>query len=174
MVFFKALGVAFVMAGFGAWGLLGAKRIEKRVEQLKNLRLALGFLEKEITYNYTPLTRAMERTYMFSPKPVNYIFKDCSLMLKEKDGITAHEAWSKAVKNAAHYLELKSEDLELVLSASSQLGMSDVYEQRKFFTFIQEELKVQEEKAMEEVNSGQKLWSYGGFILGAVIVLLLI
>ena len=49
----------------------------------------------------------------------------------------------------------------------SQLGMSDVYEQRKFFTFIQEELKGQEEKAIEEVKSGQKLWSYaGGFILG--------
>lgn len=174
MLFSKVLGIAFVIAGFGAWGLLGAKRLEKRVEQLKNLRLALGLLEKEITYNYTPLTRAMERTYRFSPKPVNYIFKDCSLLLKEKDGITAHEAWSKAVKNSSNYLELKSEDLELILTASNQLGMSDVYEQRKFFTFIQEELKVLEEKAIEEVNSGQKLWSYGGFILGAVIVLLLV
>lgn len=174
MVFVKALGIALVIAGFGTWGLLGAKRIEKRVEQLKSLRLALGFLEKEITYNYTPLTRAMERTYRFSPKPVNYIFRDCSLLLKDKDGITAHEAWSEAVKKSVDYLDLKAEDLDLILSASSQLGMSDVYEQRKFFTFIQEELKVQEEKAIEEVKSGQKLWSYGGFILGAVIVLLLI
>ena len=174
MLLFKPIGIALVIAGFGAWGLLGARRIEKRVEELKNLRLALGFLEKEITYNYTPLTRAMERTSRFSPKPISYIFRECGLILQGKDGVTANEAWSQAVKMTAPHLQLKAEDIELILTASSQLGMSDVYEQRKFFTFIQEELKVQEEKAREEVKSGQKLWSYGGFILGTVVVILLV
>ncbi len=67
-----------------------------------------------------------------------------------------------------------ADDIELILTAAGQLGASDVYEQRKFLTFIQEELKIQEEKAQEEVASGQKLWTYGGFILGAVIVILLV
>ncbi|HZK44502.1 MAG TPA: stage III sporulation protein AB [Syntrophomonadaceae bacterium] len=171
---FKLIGIALVIGGFGLWGLLGAKRIEKRVKQLKNLRLAIGFLEKEITYNYTPLTHAMERTYNFSPKPINIIFNECASLLRDKDGITGDEAWSKAIRKSAHHLDLKPEDLDLILTASNQLGMSDVNEQRKFFVFIQQELKIQEDKAVEDVTSNQKLWSYGGFILGLIVVILII
>ncbi len=94
---FKLLGITLVISGFGAWGLLGAGRISKRVKELQNIRLALGFLEKEIAYNHTPLTRAMERTYKFSSKPINRIFKECAILLSAKDGVTANEAWSKAV-----------------------------------------------------------------------------
>ena len=78
MVFVKALGIALVIAGFGTWHLLVPKRIEKRVEQIEESKIGFVVSEKEITYNYTPFTRAMERTYRFSPKPVNYIFRDCS------------------------------------------------------------------------------------------------
>ncbi len=170
----KSLGVAFVIAGFGFWGLLAAKKMEKRLRQLKDLRLALGFLEKEITYNYTPLSLAMEKTYRFSPAPINLIFRECSLLLSNKTGITGVEAWGQALNNAEPYLELKAEDKELLLTASGQLGMSDIYEQGKFLTFLQEELKIQVQKATEEVNSGQKLWAYGGFIIGVTIVILLV
>lgn len=170
----KSLGIALVIAGFGFWGLLGAKKMEKRVSQLKNLRLALGFLEKEMTYNHTPLSQAMDRTYKFSPPPINFIFRECSLYLQGKAGVTGGEALSQAIKKTSPNLELKKEDIELVLSASSQLGMSDIYEQQKLMIFLQEELKIQEEKAREEVNSSQKLWSYGGFILGTIVVILLV
>jgi stage III sporulation protein AB len=52
--------------------------------------------------------------------------------------------------------------------------MSDAAEQKKVFNLLQEELRMQEEKAREELKSGRKLWAYGGFIMGAVVVLLLI
>ncbi|HZJ83928.1 MAG TPA: hypothetical protein VFD02_00110 [Syntrophomonadaceae bacterium] len=171
---FKSMGIAFIIGGFGFWGLIGAKRMEKRVRQLKDLRLALGFLEKEITYNYTPLSLAMEKTYKLSPKPINLIFRECSLILKNKAGVTGVEAWGQAIDRARPNLELQPEDQELLLSASTQLGMSDIYEQRKFLTYLQEELKIQEEKAIEKVNSAQKLWTYGGFILGILVVILLV
>ena len=59
---FKTIGIALIIGGFGGFGLGRARRFEKRVEELKNLRLALGFLEKEITCTYTPLSRALSRT----------------------------------------------------------------------------------------------------------------
>jgi hypothetical protein len=61
---------------------------------------------------------------------------------------------------------LKTIDLELLKSLGPQLGVSDRFEQQKYFILIQEELKLLEETALAEAESGRKKWSYGGFILG--------
>ncbi len=168
------MGIALVIAGFGAGGLLRANKMVRRVSQLRKLRWALNFLEKEMSYNYTPLSSAMYKTYQFSPAPINKIFQECSQYLTEKSGVTGNEALTKALKRVAPSLELYPEDIDLILASSNQLGLSDIYEQKKLLSLLQENLKIQEEKAQNEVNSNQKLWSYGGFILGSIIVILLI
>ncbi len=170
----KTLGIAFVVAGFGGWGLMGARRIDKRVEQIKYLRMALGFLEKEITYMHTPLSRALARTARFCKAPVSYLFHESSNRLEAREGTTAGEAWMKGLQVLENNSELKKADIEILSAAALQLGMSDVGEQRKFFALIQGELQIQEEKALQEMESGHKLWTYGGFIIGALVVLLLL
>lgn len=170
----KTLGICLVIAGFGMWGLLGARRIDKRVQQLKDLKIAIGFLEKEITYMQTPLSQAMSRTGHFCNYAVAGLFKECALNLNKKAGITASEAWQKGLKRLKEVSELKNVDLELLKSIGPQLGVSDRFEQQKFFALIQEEIKILEEMALNEAESGRKLWSYGGFIMGAVVVILLL
>jgi stage III sporulation protein AB len=54
------------------------------------------------------------------------------------------------------------------------LGVSNAQEQHKALTALGEELLLQQQKAQREIDSNQKLWSYGGFIMGTAIVLLLI
>jgi stage III sporulation protein AB len=93
MLWLKTMGICLTIAGFGVWGLNGARRYSRRLAQLKDLRLALGFLEKEIIYMHTPLTRAMERTARFAQPP--YIspcrnFGQTGAMLKIKNG-TNHD-----------------------------------------------------------------------------------
>lgn len=174
MLWLKTAGVILIISGSGAWGLSGARRIRKRVEQLRELRIAIGFLEKEITCTYTPLSLALERTAKFCNRPVNLLFAESSDRLKNREGITAGEAWNIGLHKLHSNSALKETDIELLSAAAHQLGMSDVFEQEKFFRLIQEELKIYEDQALSEVESGQKLWSYGGFILGTLIVLLLI
>ncbi|HPF43158.1 MAG TPA: stage III sporulation protein AB [Syntrophomonadaceae bacterium] len=170
----KTLGICLIIAGFGMWGLLGARRIDKRVWQLKSLRMALGFLEKEITYMQTPLSLAMRRTAEFCENEVSGLFKETAKTLEKKSGITGHEAWQSGLKRLKYESDLKTIDLELLKSLGPQLGVSDRFEQQKYFILIQEELKLLEETALAEAESGRKIWSYGGFILGAVIVILLL
>ena len=173
-MFFKTIGIALIIGGFGAFGLGGARRFERRVEELKNMRLALGFLEKEITCTYTPLSRALDRTAVFCEKPVSLLFQEGADLLQAGEGITAGEAWRKGLKQLARDSSLKDGDLQLLNSVAAQLGMSDAKEQKKVFNLLQEELRMQEEKARDELKSGHKLWAYGGFIMGTVVVLLLI
>lgn len=174
MLWIKTIGIVLIISGFGGWGLSGARRVEKRVEQLRELRLAMGFLEKEITCMYTPLSRALERTSKFCDFPIAILFRESSERLREKDGITIGEAWNIGLQELYSSSELKETDIELLSAAGHQLGMSDAFEQAKFFNLIQEELKIYEEQALKEMESGRKLWSYGGFILGTVVVLLLL
>lgn len=174
MLWIKTLGVALVIGSSGIYGMMGAKRMEKRVSELKNMRLAMNFLEKEITCMHTPLTRALMRTAQFCIPPVNVLFRETSLHLHGKLGLTASEAWSRGLDRLREESALAKDDLELLSTAAMQIGMSNVDEQKKLFTLIQEELRIQEEKSLTEAESGQKIWAYGGFILGTMIVLLLI
>ena len=174
MIFWKSLGSVLVITAGGTVGLLGAWSIKRRVEQLKQLRIAMNFLEKEISYMQTPLSQALQRTAQFTPEPVKRLFQESSQALQDRQGKTVAEAWAQGVKILRRASDLRSPDLELIATVASQLGMSGAAEQKKFFQLIGEELRILEDQARLEAESGHKLWTYGGFILAATVVLLLI
>ncbi|CFX49083.1 Stage III sporulation protein AB [Syntrophomonas zehnderi OL-4] len=174
MIWIKTLGIVFIIAGFGSYGLMGARRIEKRVEQIKNIRMALGFLEKEITYLQTPLYLALKKTALLTAQPVKILFGESSRLLQDRQGITVGEAWEKALQKLKPACDLNQDDLEILKAVANQMGSSGIKEQIKLFQLIQEELQIQEENARDQMESGRKLWSYGGFILGTMVVLLLL
>lgn len=170
----KMLGVACIIAGFGSYGLLGARRMKNRVEELKLVRGSLGVLEKEISYLQTPLTKALQRTAQLTRPPVQLLFSESCRRLQDRQGTSIVEAWDQALYKLSAASDLAEEDLEILRAASSQLGSSGVEEQKKLFQLLQEQLKMQEENARSALESGRKLWGYGGFILGATVVLLLL
>ncbi len=174
MLWLKIVGAVFIISGFGSYGLMSAGSMDKRVEQIKNIRLAMRFLEKEITYLHTPLSLAMARAAECIPAPASKLFENCSRSLRDRQGITIHEAWSQSLSNLRHQSDLNNDDIIVLQSVSSQMGMSGAEEQKRLFAMIQEHLSIQEDRARREAESGRKLRSYGGFILGATVVLLLL
>jgi len=174
MIWLKTLGVACIIAGFGSYGLMGARRMEKRVEEIKSLRLAMGFLEKEITYLQTPLSIALKRTVHLCVPSVRVLFEESSRILQDRQGISIGEAWENGLQKLRYSSDLHQSDIEILKTISTQLGSSGIEEQKKLFKLLQEELMIQEENARTHMESGRKLWSYGGFILGSTVVLLLI
>ncbi|HZK87418.1 MAG TPA: hypothetical protein VFC40_05610 [Syntrophomonas sp.] len=174
MFWLKTMGAIFIVSGLGAYGLMGARSISNRVEQIRNIRLAMGFLEKEISYLHTPLPLALERASQCTPEPARTLFFECGRTLQDRQGMTTPEAWAQSLEKMGIISDLKDEDLELLKMLSSQMGMSGADEQKKLFGLMQEQLKIQEEKARREMESGHKIRAYGGFILGATVVLLLI
>lgn len=174
MLCLKTLGVILVVSGFGCYGLMGARSLEQRVEQIKNIRLAMRFLEKEIVYLQTPLPLALARAGQCVPEPVRSLFEDCSQTLQDRQGITINEAWSGSLEKLRAKSDLSNGDISVLQAVSSQMGMSGAPEQQKLLAMIQEQLDIQETRARREAQSGRKLRSYGGFIMGAVVVLLLL
>ena len=174
MFWLKSMGIALVIAGCGGGGLIGARRIEKRVEQLQAMRQAMGYLEKEITYLQTPLPLALEHTARMAASPLPCLFVGGGHTLSRRQGISAEEAWQEALIRLKAQADLQPDDLQILATAASQLGSSGIEQQKQYFVLLQEQLKIQEEKARGQVASERKLWSYGGFILGTTVVLFLL
>ena len=174
MLWLKTIGVALVIAGCGSGGLMGAKKVDKRVEQIKNVRQGMGYLEKEITYLQTPLSLALEHTANMTTPPLQILFKESARSLLNRQGISVTEAWEGALAMLRQQADLHDDDLNVLHTAATQLGASGIEQQKQYFLLLQEQLKIQEEKAGEKVKSERKLWSYGGFILGTTVVLFLL
>ena len=83
MLGLKIMGAASIITGFGCWGLNAARRMDRRVEQLQELRLALGFLEKEISCIYSPFPRPWLKLLIFST-PGFLSLATSSSLLQEK------------------------------------------------------------------------------------------
>ncbi len=170
----KLIGVVFVIGSCGSWGLIGSRRVRQRIEQIKDLRLGLNYLEKEITCMYTPLSLAMKNTAGYTRYPVCVFFGTVAESLKNEGGMVAAEAWQFGITKLRQAAQLKDEELQFLESLSGQIGASNSKEQQKCLDLISEQLKIIEEKCQTNMDSSQKLWTYGGFILGAIMVLLLI
>lgn len=174
MLWLKTMGIALVIAGCGGGGLMGARKIDRRVEQIKEIRQAMGYLEKEITYLQTPLSLALEHTARMTSPPLQRLFAGCACNLTKRQGVSVKEAWEHALVNFKQQADLNHDDIQILAAAANQLGASGIEQQKQFFILLQEQLKIQEEKARSKVESERKLWSYGGFILGSTVVLFLL
>ena len=174
MLWPKLLGVILIIGGCGCYGLMSANRLHHRVEQLLNMRLALACLEKEINYLRTPLPAALSQAARGAAEPARSLFASTSQDLQTREGITINEAWQHNVRSLYQQTNLNGQDLELLLIMAPQLGTSGGEEQVKLLTMVQEQLKVQEDKARLEEEHGRKLRVYGGFAFGAAVVLLLL
>lgn len=170
----KIMGAALIISGLGGWGLLGARRLRERARHLQELSMAFGYLEKEITCMYNPLPLALNNTARFAPEPVAQLFSISGGLLQVRSGITARDAWLKGVEKLSLVSPLSEEDLLLIQSAADQLGGSDASGQRRFLSLIQEHLNIAEQTARSRAQVEQRLYVYGGFIAGLVVVLLLI
>jgi len=174
IVLVKIVGGLLTFLACGAYGLAGAKSLDNRVRQLKSIRFALAILEKEITYLQNPLPRALQKTALLAEPPTRQFLAVAAGCLERRGGVTAEEAWLEGIKTLQENSDLSETDLFLLQSFASRLGMSDTEEQKKAFQLLGEEIKQLEDSAFKTAATEKKLWTYGGFLLGTLVVLLLL
>jgi stage III sporulation protein AB len=134
----------------------------------------LDFLEKEISYARNPLEQALRRTAYVSAEPVKGLFEKASRALQEDLSSTAREAWNQGVKHLHEHEVFTAEDLAIINLIGERVGTSDAPDQIRMLRQTGAELKVQEEKSRQQEDSEKKLWSYGGFLVGLIISILMI
>lgn len=150
-----------------------AGALTRRTHALRGLRLALDFLEKEIGYAHSPLPQALERAARVSAWPVDLLFHTAAAALKTGKGLPAGAAWDCAVEKIRAAGVFADEDLAIIVLVGERLGITDAPDQIRLLRLTAEEIKIQEEKSRQQEADEKKLWSYGGFLAGAMICLLM-
>lgn len=169
----KLLGAAMVVASGGIGGMTVAGRYSRRPRELKSLGYALQMLETEISYGANYLQIALEQVAGRCDRAVAPLFSRAAAELSSNTGITAARAWENSL--AAYYRAsaLNGQDLIILRSLGSSLGISDRTDQVKHLHLAMEQIKSENARAEEEAARNVKLWNHLGFLGGLLVVLIL-
>lgn len=155
------------------WGLLIANNYKQRPLELRNLRSMLNLLETEIIYASTPLPIALDKIAKHADNNISKLFYKARDYLISGNGITADEAWQKALNDILNNSYLLEEDTGILKNFGIGLGCSGKNEQLKNIQLAKELLKKQELKAEQDKSQNERLWKTMGFLSGIAIVLLI-
>jgi len=169
----KLVGAVMVVAASGLSGLAVAENYSRRPKELRSLRSAFQILETEVAYSATCLPEAFQQVSGRCDKTSALLFSGAAAELSSKSGITAAEAWERALEKYYPRTALKSGDLSILRNLGGSLGISDREDQIKHLRLAMEQINAETISAEDEAARNVKLWSYLGFLAGLLVVLLL-
>lgn len=168
----KLIGSLLIICSAGFAGLRVGAVYSLRTSQLRELQAALQLLDTEIMYGATPLPAALRRVAAAAGGCIGLVFRDTGALLGTDDGYSAGEAWSLALDRNFRRTALRQEDLAILKSFGEALGSSDRNEQHKHIGLTAFHLRQESEKAETARQKNERIWQYGGFLVGISLVLL--
>ena len=166
----KLLGAVLILACCGIAGQWAVQRLKGRVRFLVGLQQGLLTLEKEISYSSTAMSQALGRAAE-TAESAGPLFQKAAELLRQGDGLTAGEAWERAVSVQG---PLDAELLELLRLPGSGLGLSDSESQVKQLELCRERLREAERQAASREQQYGKVYQALSWGCGAVLVLFLL
>lgn len=170
----KTIGCLMILGASTIGGLIYSEGFKKRVRQLNEFERAIGQLQSEIEYTYTPLPEALSNVSLKSEAPINKIFMKASKLLYSNKVETVYEAFQRCFNDGDIFLNLNKEDISVILDLSKSLGESDIEAHKKFFSLAKNNIKKRISIAETVANKNVRMYRYLGFSIGAMIVIVLI
>lgn len=150
-------------------GYLISKKYSNRVEELKELQIALDILENKIKFTYEPLMEIFSEMKKLLKGNIANFFEEISINLKEKNVEIAFEKAISTIKT-----NLSEEDLEVIKSLSKILGKTEKEGQVSQIELTQTFIKTQIKKAEIEEEKNSKLYKTLGVTMGLAFAIILI
>jgi len=169
----KLIGACMALAACGGMGLTWARNYQNRPRQLSALQQSLQLLETEIIYGATPLPEAMELVAARSNRESAGLFQLTAAEFRKMDGVTAGEAWDKAVKMFYPDSALSDTDLQVLKRFGVTLGASDKEDQAKHLQLTMNQLKMAAAEAETDARKHSTVYRYLGFLGGLFLVLII-
>ncbi len=169
----KFIGASMILTACGSMGFIWGRVYEKRPQQLTSLEGALQLLETEIIYGATPLPEAMELVADKCDPEIAGLFRDTALELRKMEGVTAYEAWVRAIEKFSPGTALNNQDLSILKRFGTSLGVSDREDQAKHLQLTKSQLKQAVIQAESASRKNATIYKYLGFLGGLLLILIL-
>lgn len=170
----KIIGSIIIIFSSTFLGFIYSERFKKRVIQLNEFQRSINQLENEIAYTHEPLPDTFRNIAKRSSFPVNMIFSYISDSLMEGKYDNVYEAFKASLEKYKNQIDLKKDDINIIIDLSKSLGESDIEGQKKLFAMITENLKKQIALAEDSMKKNVKIYRYLGFGIGSVMVIMLV
>ncbi len=169
---FKIIGSIILICSTSLIGFSLAADCSKRPRILREIQALLQMLENEISYLSNLLIDAFRRIVENSKVDAAILFKAAADYLVAS-GVTADEAWEKAVEVNYSRLSLNKEDKAILISFGRMLGNSDLDGQLNNIKLMSSQLKLQEAKAEEMKRKNERIYRSLGVLSGLAITIIL-
>ncbi|WP_418792350.1 stage III sporulation protein SpoIIIAB [Phosphitispora sp. TUW77] len=169
----KVIGAFVTLGACASMGFTWAGIYEKRPQQLIYLGQGLQLLETEILYGATPLVEAMEQVAVNCSPEVAGLFRCTAGELCKMEGLTAGEAWERAITKISVKTALSQKDLQILKRFGVSLGASDREDQAKHLKVALSQIKLAVAEAEAAAKKNAIIYKYLGFLGGLLLVLIL-
>lgn len=169
MFFIKCIIYILIFSSSTYIGILISKQYSNRVNELKEIKLALNILKTKIRFTSEPLYSVFMEISMSSKGNVSNLFKNISENLKTN---SAKVAWEQGIENET--LAIKKQDRQALKSMGKLLGKTDLDGQISEIELTESFLETQILDAQKEKDKNEKLYKTLGMVTGAGIIVILI
>jgi stage III sporulation protein AB len=87
---------------------------------------------------------------------------------------SVYEAFNQVLNNNNYNLNLKKEDINILLDLGKSLGESDIQGQNRIFCLTLENLRKQIKGSESLMNKSVRMYRYLGFLVGTMVVVILV
>ena len=161
----RIIGAVMAGAACAYFGFKQRLTLKKRAESLADIVTSLEVLENEISFSVNRLAKAFkaaDRCGVFT------------LAAENIENLGAGAALKKAVGEMQDKLCLTDADCAALMTLSANLGRTDREGQIKNIRYVKSLIAAQQTAAETEYNRRAKLYSSGGLLIGAAVVIVLI
>jgi stage III sporulation protein AB len=169
----KLIGAILICGGAAAIGLSLSGRLALRIRVLNSIINALDLMHAEICQFLTPIGELMESLKNTSDAPLSRLFAECVSGMNRSPDVPFAIIWSKAVRGA-DYLELNSNEKQILIDMGCALGRYDADEQGRCIAHARRTLEGRLCSAEAEKQKAGKLYGGLGIICGIALVIVFI
>lgn len=169
----KLIGAAVVLVCSTLIGLRFASLYVQRALQLRQLQVALQWLETQIVYGSTPLERALHHIAQRLGGEIGQLFAAAAETLINLPDATTQECWELAIEKKWEKTAMKTPEKEILLHLGQVLGQSNREDQQKHIRLALMNLKSEEQQARDNQQKYEKMCRSLGLLGGLLVVILL-
>lgn len=174
MLLIKLIGSALIITSTTLIGFCYGGKYTDRLNNLIYLEQCFKILETEIVYGANPLPEALSNVYKKGNKKVSFIFQEIKNHLQRSKKGNLYQSFSSIEWILKNRLNLKEEDIEIILSLGRVLGSSDRLDQEKNFNFIFKQMELLQKDAKIDRDRNERLYKNLGILSGIAILIILV
>ncbi len=170
----KILGGAMVIFSTSAYGFLMSRDLQKRLQELKEIKKIMFLLKGEIGFGMTPILEAAGNIAGRCGSVMSGILKELEAAGGAVKNGSLGDIWKKVFGKGLYETHLSEREKERLLSLGDSLGLADTQTQINALEAYVDELDASIDELSKILPTKTRLYQSLGVMLGVIITIIMV